>query len=295
MPRGRARKEKCLLKGKADEFVNGYCHGGVRAYRKSGKEYEANDYDNPDMQELQNQEELDRAEQELTEAFNKHDIMEEMDIYSPSFQQLLTSNSTAGFYARTRCIRNILPEWRKTDNEGNEAGWINEYWFGKVILPNKYGIVDWEPSIEKYYDLDIFQDPWDFHLSNLSIEVKTQGIGTYTSREYICPESKLDALKTDDFAIWWSKCKSASEVIEGRDSPMPVWKYYENKKTIWDTYDKIPRPLKPNQYLIGNKSTKQLMVNTQAILKPPTYLDSEPGVTSDQLYFQLPVLKDYNP
>ena len=52
MPRGRARKEKCLLKGKADEFVNGYCHGGVRAYRKrSGREYEADDYDNIDINE----------------------------------------------------------------------------------------------------------------------------------------------------------------------------------------------------------------------------------------------------
>lgn len=49
MPRGRARKEKMLLKGKSDKYVNGY--GGSRNYNEQGEEIYSDD-DNINMSKL---------------------------------------------------------------------------------------------------------------------------------------------------------------------------------------------------------------------------------------------------
>lgn len=273
---------------KENEDSINYPTGGIRRYDEEGNEYE------------------DDEDRELPSVFNAYDLYV-ADYGEPDdpetgtrLKEILMENTDYGYIARSRCLMKLLGS-RFKGSASNEAGWINEYWFGKIILPKVYKITEWEPSWTKYFDLTEFQDAWDFRYPSISIDVKTQAISDYPRREYICPESKLTDNKpsSTNFAIWWSECNTYDDVINNRESPLLNYKYYQSSISDWDKlikYNKWYGERFYNPERRTNKTWSEPWNETSkyvAEVRPPSSGDFQEGFSSDQLYFNKELLTKY--
>jgi hypothetical protein len=278
---------KIPLSEENEDSVN-YPTGGTRKYTIKGEEYE--EYDDRELPNVLDVNDLYVAE------YGEPDDPES----GHRLKEILMENTDYGYIARSRFLVKLLGD-RFKGSTSNEAGWINEYWFGKKILPEVYGITGWEPSWEKYFNKKELEDPWDFRYPNISIDVKTQAIGDYPERKYICPESKLTTNKPNstNFAIWWSECNTYDDVINNRESPLLKYKYYQSSISDWDKLIKYrgwygERFYNPKRKY--DKSWKESWNDTSkwvAQVRPPSSGDFQEGFSSDQLYFDKNILTNY--
>jgi hypothetical protein len=235
MPRGRARKEKCLLKGKGDEFVNGY--GGSRTGPQDNR------VDRRTTNRIQTEEEMyDDYDSEPDEDMiydikydNKmQEYVDSLDIDSDKMKELLTLNEEIGFLARTRNGYHMYKD-ASSNPVANEAGWIVQYHFGNTVLPRLFGVSDENPST--------YFGAWDFMGNDFACEVKTVFFNpeTHTSPAYLCPLSKFSdtdrPVNKSEYYVWWTQIKSYEDVIEHRNDIPTEWKFYTCNEDLWNGLD----------------------------------------------------------
>jgi len=225
MPRGKALKEVDLLNRKYKKYnINGGSRTGRYQYESEDEEEEEEmSTTSPDTRfENLNEEEL----QKLESIFEQYPDIDE--------------NTATGYDSRTRYIRDNIAS--HTNDEANEVGFLNEYYFSQMF--NK----EWNP-IKKYItppdsDTGFFASA-DFIDDNEAIEIKTVRQKNYWFPRFLCPIEKVNkilALKKPNNYIYWaiyrdkdldykpnknSNGLTFSEVISNREQFMANWVYYD--------------------------------------------------------------------
>ena len=185
---------------------------------------------------------MDQIDKEKEDYIYKEEKNKEDAFEKASLEYDVVLNTPEGYAARTYAAKDLL-SGIKTVPEGNECGWILEYYFGLYIAPQFYNTKSIEPTSEKYFNRDVYFNKWDFEGNNWSAEIKVQSLTnfqtdkTHKQRVYAVQASKfIEHLpSTDIFDVWWGEIDNYGDLLSERNCPSN-WKRFHCTQEIWKDY-----------------------------------------------------------
>jgi len=190
---------------------------------------------------------LEEKEDENVNGYEYPDILEQRakeDLYDKaSLEYDLTLNDDTGYETRTIIAKKNILGSMTTSIEGNECGWILEYYFGLFIAPQYYNTEAIQPSPDKYFNSTLYFDKWDFRGSNWTAEIKVQSKTNFqtgkkhTKKRYGIQASKfIDHLPTTEiFDVWWGEIDNYDDLLDNRKCPSN-WKRFHCTQEEWKKY-----------------------------------------------------------